>query len=80
MKIWLDKSYNFREDSNVRVGVDWYKHSERHPWKGFTFELRLFKYWFVLNYVSNFYIYDRIVNRRKKYSEKFKRLSNKNDT
>ena len=76
MKVWFEKSYNFPEDSNVNVGIHWYKHKNPRFGGGFTVHFIFLKWNFVLTAVKDFPAYQ---NRFKQTTRKFKRLSIKND-
>lgn len=64
MKLWFENcsSDYLHEDSNVKFGVGWYRHSKKHKWWGITVELYLFKHVVMVNYVSNWYEYDKKIN------------------
>jgi hypothetical protein len=72
MKFWFDqcnlKAY-MDGDSQVKLGIGWYRHHKNHKWFGFTIQFYL--YFILLNftYVDNYAEYDKKINYRK-YKEK----------
>lgn len=63
MKIWFDFCGSWQEDE-VTVGVHWYKHSARHKWKGFSFQLIFFKWILQFNWVNNYVEYRKRMDYR----------------
>lgn len=58
------------EDSNVKLGIGWYKHHKGHKYFGFTLEFYLFIWLFQFNYVDNWIEYDKKINRRFRKKDK----------
>jgi hypothetical protein len=68
MKIFFSqcdlRSYMYG-DSNVKLGIGWYRHHKDHKWFGLTVEFYLL-FWMVnVNFVSNWKEYDKRINRRR---------------
>ena len=67
MKIWFDccdLDYFFT-DSNVKLGIGWYRHFKGHKWWGATIEIYLIRKIVFINFVSNWKEYDKRMNFRK---------------
>ena len=67
MKLWFDWNCNDNtySDSNVKLGIGWYRHHKDHKWWGLSVEIYLFSRYIAIHYVSDYDAYDRKINRRK---------------
>jgi hypothetical protein len=65
MKLWFDYcnlSGYMIDDSNVKFGIGWYRHSKDHKWFGLTIQFYML-YWLVnIHFVDNYAEYDKKVN------------------
>lgn len=75
MRAWFDCNILdfYFDDSNVKFGIGWFRHSKNHPYKGITIEFYLFKYLVHLTIVNNIVEYDNTMNRRYKYQNRVKK-------
>ena len=68
MKIWFEKSFWYGNDEDgtdhIKFGIGWFKHSDRHPYKGLTVNFIFFEHLIMFNYVNNFKLYQEVMNRR----------------
>lgn len=60
--ISLETCESFIED--VKIGINWYHHSKRLPWRGFTFQFILLTNLIHITIVSDRKIYDDYMNGR----------------
>lgn len=67
MRIWFEKCHldSYFDDSNVKVGIGWYRHHKGHKWFGFSIHFYLYRWVVVFNYVDNYVEYDKKINYRK---------------
>jgi len=64
-RIYIDWYGNFLNytDDYPKVYLDWYKHSDRHKYKGFTFTASILGYVICLNFVNNGIVYRKSLAR-----------------
>ncbi len=67
MKLLFDRCnlQSYFDDSNVRLGMGWYRHSKDHKWWGITVEFYLLYWMITATFVNDFDAYDRKINYRK---------------
>ena len=76
MRIWFEKSFYFYDDENIKLSLSWFKHSKKHPYKGFTIHFVYFKRCIIFNYVNNYKLYLETMNRPFKRRELKKVVKN----
>lgn len=59
-------------DETLRLGVGWYRHHKKHPYKGFTVVLRLIWWDVILTYVNNYKAYSDTQLKRRTTWKRFK--------
>jgi hypothetical protein len=82
MKVWFNWDMFCHEDFNVRIGVDWSRHHDSHPWKGVTITVYLYNRMLSINWVDNWQKYSENMRIRKEKREKWKnkfKTENKRD-
>jgi hypothetical protein len=70
MKIWLEKTSSYQE--HIKIGINWYKHSPKHKWKGFTLELVFFTHMVVINAVNSYRLYREYFDERERKRERYR--------
>jgi len=68
MKIWFEKGKCW--DECPKIGLNWFKHSEDHPYKGLTVHFFFFYHLFEINYVND---YAKYLNVMGKYSGRWRK-------
>jgi len=53
---------DYFDDSNVKLGIGWYRHSPLNKWWGFTIEFYLIWKYVSITFVSDYEAYDHKIN------------------
>jgi hypothetical protein len=62
------------DDSEVKVGINWYKHSKMLKYKGLTITLYLLRYRLDFTFVSDHYAYVKLITRNGRWGFDHHRL------
>ena len=69
MRLWFEWTLPYWEEKPKFIGfaLDWYRHAESHPWKGWTVQVALCNRLVIVNWVSDYEAYNERMNYRSTY-------------
>jgi hypothetical protein len=68
MKIWFEhcnQKYYLDDDSDVKFGIGWYRHSPLHKWRGISIHLYLYFVMISIHMVDNYDEYRKRMNYKR---------------